>query len=56
MKKITMKCPSCGYTWQMSWWTYMITPYAQRGINKLFVCNKCGSQGEKNKKGDYKND
>ena len=45
-----MECPDCGHTWSMSWSAYMTTPYAQRGVNKLFVCAKCGSQGKLVKK------
>ena len=37
-----MICPNCGHEWTMKKSIYMTTPYAQRGINQLFVCAKCG--------------
>ena len=46
-KTVTMRCPDCGHEWTMNKTTYMTTPYAQRGVNKLFVCSECGSQGNK---------
>lgn len=49
-KSVKMHCPSCGHTWEMSKRTYMTTPYAQRGVNSLFRCAKCGSEGSKSKK------
>ena len=47
---VYMTCPDCGHNWSMTKFVYMTTPYAQRGVNKLFVCSKCGSQGKKTKK------
>ena len=47
---ITMQCPCCKHEWVMKKSVYMNTPYVQRGINGLFICAKCGSQGEKKKK------
>ena len=46
-KNVKMICPNCGHEWTMKKSIYMTTPYAQRGVNQLFVCTKCGSQGEK---------
>jgi len=46
-KPIKMKCPNCGHEWMMDKKTWLCTPYAQRGVNVLFVCTKCGSQGKK---------
>ena len=45
--KTTMQCPQCGHQWTMNSSVYMTTPYIKRGENKLFVCSKCGNQGEK---------
>ena len=47
-KDVKMVCPNCKHEWTMSKFVYMTTPYAQRGVNQLFVCSKCGSQGKKN--------
>ena len=46
-KNVKMICPNCGHEWTMKKSIYMTTPYAQRGVNQLFVCTKSGSQGEK---------
>ena len=46
-KPVKFVCPNCKHEWTMSKMTYLSTPYAQRGINQLFVCAKCGSQGRK---------
>ena len=46
-KPVKMVCPNCNHQWTMSKMVYLGTPYVQRGTNKLFVCAKCGSQGEK---------
>ena len=42
-KDVKMVCPNCKHEWTMSKFVYMTTPYAQRGVNQLFVCSKCGS-------------
>ena len=46
-KEVKMICPNCKHEWTMSKTLYMTTPYSQRGINHLFSCVKCGSQGKK---------
>lgn len=48
-KPVKMKCPNCGHEWTMSKRAYMTTSYGQRGVNKLFCCAKCGSEGKKTK-------
>ena len=46
-KPVKMRCPNCGHEWTMSKRAYMTTPYSQRGVNKLFCCASCGSEGKK---------
>jgi hypothetical protein len=50
MAKIRMGCDACGHRWTMSKIVWWFTPYAQRGVNGLFICKNCGSQGRKLKR------
>lgn len=54
-KTIKMRCSCCEHEWEISKRVYMCTPYTQRGVNNLFRCAKCGSEGQKTKKKNYRN-